>query len=1324
MNVERWQLVKGAFAAALDVEPKQRGILVDQLCAGDPSLRLEVYSLIAAHESVASDNWLRLAKGPSSRPEVDFAGNARFEVEARLGAGGFGVVYRAHDRASGRLVALKVLRDADATGIIRFKREFRMFADLSHPNLVRLFELFVEPDRVFFTMELVEGRSLIAALGEPPRTTLDESQVAQVFVGLAAAVGGLHAEGIVHRDLKPSNVMVTYEGRVVVLDFGLAADIRTPELGSFPTAANTNAERVGWACGTPAYMAPEQFQGLAASHASDWYGVGTMLFEALAGRLPFSGDVLALAEAKRSATPTLPPEVVSDFPVLAPLAESMLAPIPEARPDGMTIARLLVQVAGASPIAQGPVRSAKPGLFVGRKSELGVLRGAWARARSGELAVVCVRGASGMGKTALVRRFLEELGEVVVLAGRCHEREAIGYKALDGVVDGLGQLVKTLPRAEAVAMVPEGLDDLVRVFPVLRPSPGGPPGGARLQAGGARDLIGVDASDTTPSTRATDHRRRAFDALRDLLGAVARRWPCVVFIDDLQWGDVDSAALLRHLLRAPEAPPLLVIAACRGDERASQSFAAMLDALRASGRLEDVEVEPLGAAETRDLASRLLGGDRGAVIDTVIDAVIDAIVEDAGGVPFFVDTLVERLRETDGRLAAIPASVDAHTSGGQELRLQAVLSDRIEGLPSGTRRLLEVVALAGTPLGRRVAHLASGLEGGDDEDSEHLLRARHLLRLCSDGVSLETYHDRIRAAVLGGLAPEVRPRLHRNIAQALGTSGSADPEDMALHLAAAGEGVAAAGYAVLAGRKRARSLAFDRAAELFRMAIELKGPDHPDLGTLTLELADALAAAGRGARAGDAYLEASRDFPGEERDVQFKGAVQYLRSGHIARGRALMRKVLRGLGWRVPRTTAGALLAVLFRRTQLALRGLQFCKAWAPGAKTTRNLLRIDASWSLASSALMVDSVHASYYQTHNLLRALEEGEPVRLARALGLEAIHASLPGARSPVRADRILKLLHEVTAAAQNPVMNGLALLAQGVVSANRGQWRQAREHSLAATQILGAHGAGVTWELSTARYFLLGSLVSLGEFREFSRIFPGFLEDSRTREDLYAESILVLSSGAYIVPIREDRSDDAEAMVDAAIARLPLHGYQVPKAWAHFAKVDIALYEGDVERAWRLEVDAWPRLSRSILVFIQTIRIYLHHQRGRAALALAEKRPSSAARQRLLRMAEGEARVLERENLLWAGGLALGLRAGVAMARGDRLRASALLAASIEKLREAEMAIHVATGSLVWGCHVGGSEGQRAVESAETWMRGQEIARPDRVARTVYPGFEPA
>jgi hypothetical protein len=1333
MTPERWRRVKEIFAAALDAAPGLRRAVVERMCAGELSLQAEVASLIAAHESAGAAAW---SAGAAVAEEAAFAGNERFSIDVRLGSGGFGVVYRAYDRELLRWVALKVLRAGDAAGVIRFKHEFRALADLVHPNLARLLELFVEDARVFFTMELVKGRPLCEFVRTPP--DLGAAQVApgvargrlvEVFLQLAEGVAALHVEGLLHRDLKPSNVLVTEEGRVVILDFGLVTD--APGSDRDPFAPDQPRQL----CGTPAYMAPEQFLSHQSTEASDWYGLGVMLYEALSGELPFGGELAELIAAKTQVVPPVPDDAASGADQdLWRLCLDLLAPDPTHRPSGDDITRVLL-AARRSPPAQ-PARLARPrtqSVFVGREQHLAALGDAFARTTAGELAVVCVRGGSGMGKTALVHQFLRALARPVFLfTGRCHEREALGYKALDGVVDSLSQFLKELPKVECLGLIPEHMDELVKLFPALTSIPAVSDGLRRRAApnqprstdptmkspGGtsAQDQVAIEEE-----ADAGEQRRRAFEALRELLTRLGRRRPVILFIDDLQWGDHDSAALLRHVLRPPEAPPLLVLAACRQDDQIAPAFATLLHSLRVSERFQELIVDPLGIDETRALATRLQG---------VAHPAIDSVTGEAAGVPFFVDALVEQIREhaplrAEEKRSSVRAGLGQPPAAAEhEIRLQTVLLDRIRGLPSEARRLLEVVALAAKPVHRPVAERASGIGSADEGASEQILRVRHLLRLGTDGTSLEPYHDRIRDTVTSSLPPATVPALHRRIAQALIDGGRPDPEDLALHLSAAGDRERAADYAIAAAEKWTAALAFDRAATLYRMAAELKGPDHGEAGALMLKTAESLSAAGRGAPAGDAYLTAADKLPSAQLELTCKGGEQLLRSGDMERGRAVMTKLLGRLGWRVPRTSLGALVAMLVRRVELALRRPSVNTQWVSRAGSRKNLLRMDASWALASSAMMVDTVRATYYQTHHLLLALKEGEPFRLARALGLEAIQASLRGGRSPERADRVVAMLREVTRNARDPVMNGLAPLAECIVAANRGEWKEARERSLLALQILGAHGAGVAWELSTARSFLLGALGSMGEFREYAACFPAFLDDSRTRGDLYAEAILVLSSGSHILGLTKDAPEEADQAVNAALARLSGRGFQLPKLWALFARVDIALYAGDAERAWQLHREAWPRISRSLLLHVQTIRLYMRHQRGRVALALAGRLPRGSRRRGLLGLALAQARAIEREQAPWAAGFAGLIRCGTAYLDDQRDDVADLLADSVTRLHRAHLGIHTAAARYIQGSRMPGPEGRRIFEEADAWMRSQLIKRPDRVAALVAPGFEGA
>src|SRR6185312_14688763 len=207
-------------------------------------------------------------------PEPHFAGNARFELKQILGAGSMGVVYEAYDRERAMSVALKTVHALDADALYRLKTEFRGRADLDHRNLVRLGELLHDGGHWFFTMELVEGWPFLdwVRLGDAPI----EQKLRDAIRQLASGLEALHRAGKVHRDLKPSNVLVTAKGRVVILDFGLVGETE-------PGHGSAGIDLVG----TAAYMAPEQARSPTVTSAADTYSIGVMIYEALAGRLPF-----------------------------------------------------------------------------------------------------------------------------------------------------------------------------------------------------------------------------------------------------------------------------------------------------------------------------------------------------------------------------------------------------------------------------------------------------------------------------------------------------------------------------------------------------------------------------------------------------------------------------------------------------------------------------------------------------------------------------------------------------------------------------------------------------------------------------------------------------------------------------------------------------------------------------------------------------------------------------------------------------------------------------------------------------------------------------
>ena len=237
-----------------------------------------------------------------------------YEIQSSLGAGGMGEVYRATDTKLGRDVALKVLpadmaRDAERLG--RFRREAKTLAQLDHPNIVTIYSVEESEGVHFLTMQLVDGQPLDRLI---PQDGLGIERIVEIGSAIADALAAAHEKNIVHRDLKPANVMISNEGRVKVLDFGLAKDISATNL-SDATMTSDSRTQVGVVMGTPAYMSPEQTSGRTLDHRTDIFSLGVVLHEMSTGRRPFEGTSSAeLASAILRDSPPSVTDLRSDLP--------------------------------------------------------------------------------------------------------------------------------------------------------------------------------------------------------------------------------------------------------------------------------------------------------------------------------------------------------------------------------------------------------------------------------------------------------------------------------------------------------------------------------------------------------------------------------------------------------------------------------------------------------------------------------------------------------------------------------------------------------------------------------------------------------------------------------------------------------------------------------------------------------------------------------------------------------------------------------------------------------------------------------------------------
>ncbi len=1240
-------------------------------------------------------------------PSAEFPGTSRFQVCRRIGHGGMGVVYEALDRERNEEIALKLLNRVDAHALYRFKQEFRVLAECHHPNLVALHELIKEDSHWFFTMELVDGKHFLDHVRDGDEANFAGERgpallrrLRRTLRQLGEGLTALHDANVLHRDLKPSNVLVTRDGRVVLLDFGVAT-----ELGSDGVHDSWMKEIVG----TIAYMSPEQAAGLPQSVASDWYSVGVMLYEALTGRLPHASSTpsvhgrteklngsgsasaswLDLVMAKQSDDPPAPSALAAGIPGdLNELCVALLSRRPEVRPTGADVLRIVAGGSRRSSLKLQYAVTARPKTtFIGRDKYLAQLRGALDETISGRPAVVFVHGASGIGKTALVHQFLGEVDtriDAVVLDGRCFEREFLPYKGVDSLVDALCRYLSGLSIVEVTALLPRDVAELARVFPVLS-------GIEAISRVPRRTAAGADPQEL---------RRRAFAALRELLARIADRRCLVLHVDDLQWGDTDGAARLAELVSPPDAPNALLVLSYRSHDTAARPPVELLRTRLAAIRygapaLHDLEVVALADHEAHELASSLLGDISDA------DTIASAIVRESGGNPFFVEELARHLLQSDGARPRVAA-------------LQDVVASRLSRVPEESRRALEVIAVAGQPVDQIVAARAAG---ADDIHILDALRHAHLVQSAGDD-TVVIGHDRIREAVLAQLGEAQLAKHHVDIARALESTGRTDAERLAVHYRAAGEIERAARYALVAASHAMEALAFDRAAQLYTLTLETLPLAAEGRQSLLSLLGDALSNAGRGPEAARAYAEAAELALGTDAlELQRRAAEQLLRSGHIDEGLVALERVLASAGMRLAQTPRRALWSLLIGRMRVRLRGLGY-KERSTEEIDPLQRARIDTCWSVTIGLGLVDPIRATAFQLRHLLLSLQYGDTHRVSRAIAAEVAYRATAGASAHRQTARLLRAAEAIAERTGGPYELAFATLSSGMAAYFEGRWPRAYELNARAESMFREQCPGIIWELNSARIFSLWALCYRGDLGELARLIPTYVQDAQSRGDLYMKTSIETGLPNLIWLARDD-PDAARAQVAEGMRGWSQDGFHAQHYWKLLALSHADLYAGDPRGAWSRVVGNWSKLRWSMLTRVEVVRIEALYLRGRAAVATAVF-SSRSERNNLLRSAARDSRRLAAQRAAWAEPIAWLLRGSIAAVQGDTEAACDALATAEHSCDEVAMQLHAAAARRRRGELMGGSEGQELIARADDWMTEHGVRNPERMTRLMVPG----
>jgi len=747
--------------------------------------------------------------------------NNRYRLDAELGQGGMGVVYRGHDTLLERDVAVKVVRDAGlgTEGRIRLLHEARAVAQLHHPNIVTVYDAGEADGLPFIVMELLEGASLF----ERRPGSLDETLA--IARQVCDALEHAHAHGIVHRDLKPENVIVAADGTVKLTDFGLARSM----------ASRMTVE--GTITGTVFYLAPEQALGQPVDGRTDLYALGVMLYELTAGRLPFVADDPLAVISQHLYAPVVPPSTYNT--AIPPALDALLGPLlskqPADRPasaaetrqalerleqggSGAAVELLLQQLPAAEP---PPLDRLALGRLVGREREFAQARALWKQVTSapGDVHVLLISGESGVGKTPLVREItaLAGVSGGKVLAGECYAGGNAPYAPIAQIVrDALANLVPS-PSSLAGQGVgsPGFLADLEPKAPfglVLAPGLHAPYGDA-------------------PSGLALDpqaEQQRLFESVVSLCTWLTSRAPLLLVVEDVQWADGSTLFLLRHLARRSRTArlPLLIVLTYRESELVEACcLSNVLFDLNRERLAVHIKLAPFDREQTRAVLATMFGQE-------ITADVAESIYRETEGNLFFIEEMCKALIEA-GEIVCEGGRWHRKTST-TEIRLpqsvRETIQARIARLPEPVQEVLRLAAIIGREFDFETLQKAS------EQDEETLVSALELAeraqiigevtRVADKGRKNghETFsfaHALIPATLRESVSGLRRRRLHRRIAAAIEELRSHDAVALAYHYSEAGDEARARACYTQAGDRAAAVYANEDAIRFYPEALAL-----------------------------------------------------------------------------------------------------------------------------------------------------------------------------------------------------------------------------------------------------------------------------------------------------------------------------------------------------------------------------------------------------------------------------------------------------------------------------------------------------------------------
>jgi eukaryotic-like serine/threonine-protein kinase len=1088
-----------------------------------------------------------------------------------LGRGGMGYVHAAIDLRSTAQVAVKVMRRIDAWSIYRFIEEFRWLSQLSHPNLVKLYDAFCEGDIRYFSMELVEGKTVREWFRKfSVQHDSRWSELRRILGQLASAIEYLHEHQVLHCDIKCSNMMIAAGGRAVLLDLGLAV----------------RAGQDNRLVGTLQYMAPEVISGGSASYASDWYSFGVMVYEVLTDSFPPiqidlsqtgqpGGNYLLDLEQLRHNLRDCPNQ-------LSELCIDLLRTDPTQRPTGSQIVARL----------QGP--ASKPRGFTGqvgcrgRTQELAAMDAATHLPADRQPTVVIVEGESGSGKSTLLNCWAktQNTGERLLLSVRCYRQDHTPVRLLNALVQELTAAVPSLPEECWKPSLEKHAANIRLLFPQLQQllpdvTPTRTSESATRFSGKAL-TPNLNSSATTPNDTALDVSSASFvQWLLDL----SHCQTLIISIDDAQWADNESLRTLKRLLLHPSGfRGSLVLADESGQQRLRELFQFDDASQSAASPLPALTYIPLAPLSAEDCL--LLIHDWATAAEVSLNSsVAKDIVKRACGNPFLLQEIFRTyVHHTE--------SGDISGSDWLIADSQCSVRRRFSMLPQPAENILQFLAVAEHSMSFHQLQMVSRILPHELQRTLSLLASQGWIRSRGDELEsdVEIAHENFRKAIEQSIPRDRLHRRHYRLARILSCETPPNWARVANHYWSAEYFREAASCYLEAARN---AIATGGNAE----AIEfLDRANHPQARRTPLEQqcvtrmkADCLARVGSSHAAAELYdelleLELQSPQPDESQATILRclSGEQRIRAGQLDAGLARLELALRQLGITSWKSTGFSQFGLALRTFRL---GLRQPARIAPASNASHSQLQpfteIERSLNRLSPALtFLDNSLGPDVILRMTKLAEMRGDHFDRALALLRSGILLSFGGRRQRRQALLRLSLGRQHARLSRSDEALATAHFSMFIWHMQRGQHATAARYGQAALSLYQTCAVNTQWEQQFLQWALLGAYWYGHDLRELQYSVTSLRQSARDRSDPMSLFWMHVDA-AHKADLVSDQAAQARTSLNIASEAIVNQSFQSPRFFLWLSRIHQALYEDDPQQALHILQQDWPQLASALI-----------------------------------------------------------------------------------------------------------------------------------------------